>query len=62
MYTKMVQHSAIREQLLNTGDASIVFVAEEPFWGDGASKRMGHNELGKCLVRVRDRVRKGRGR
>jgi len=53
LLTKCKQHPDLRSVLLHTGDARIVY--EQPhddFWGSG-----GRNELGKALVRVRERLR-----
>jgi predicted NAD-dependent protein-ADP-ribosyltransferase YbiA (DUF1768 family) len=54
---KFRQHSDLRTQLLNTFPAKLVNVEpQDPFWGgDGAGAGM--NELGKSLMRVRERLR-----
>ncbi|KAI0920791.1 hypothetical protein AcW1_005033 [Taiwanofungus camphoratus] len=57
LYHKFVQHPNIRALLMGTGVAQLVFSdLSDPFWGDG-SLGQGANELGKALVRVRDRLR-----
>jgi predicted NAD-dependent protein-ADP-ribosyltransferase YbiA (DUF1768 family) len=56
LYLKFRQHSNLCRLLLNTYPADLVYVASgEPFWGDGAGG--GLNELGKSLMRVRERLR-----
>ena len=56
-YLKFCQHDDLRTQLLNTYPAELVYVESgDPFWGgDGADGGM--NELGKSLMRVRERLR-----
>ena len=57
LYLKFWQHDDVRTLLLNTYPADLVYVESgDLFWGDGAG--VGLNELGKSLVRVRDRLRK----
>jgi len=56
LYQKFRQHSDLRALLLNTFPADLVYVEpEDPFWGDGAG--VGMNELGRSLMRVRERLR-----
>lgn len=56
LYQKFLQHADLRALLLNTFPAELVFVEpEDPFWGDGGG--VGMNELGKSLMRVRERLR-----
>ncbi|KAI0650912.1 hypothetical protein C8Q79DRAFT_902974 [Trametes meyenii] len=55
LYTKFMQHPRLRELLLDTGDADLVFSDGDPTWGDGLTGR-GHNHLGRALQRVRDRL------
>ncbi len=56
LYLKFRQHGDLRAQLLNTYPAELVYVeSADGFWGDGAG--MGQNELGKSLIRVRERMR-----
>ena len=56
MYIKFCQHSDLRTLFLNTFPAELVYVESgDPFWGDGAGS--GRNELGKSLMRVRERLR-----
>ncbi|KZT70320.1 hypothetical protein DAEQUDRAFT_725603 [Daedalea quercina L-15889] len=56
IYQKLLQHEHLRSLLLNTGMADIVFSDSDGFWGVGPLGR-GANELGRSLVRVRDRFR-----
>ncbi|KAF8464201.1 DUF1768-domain-containing protein [Russula ochroleuca] len=56
LYLKFLQHDDLRTLLLNTYPADLVYVETgDPFWGDGAGAGM--NELGKSLMRVRERLR-----
>ena len=56
LYLKFRQHNDLHRLLLNTYPADLVYVeSEDPFWGDGAGAGM--NELGKSLMRVRERLR-----
>ncbi|KAH9986136.1 DUF1768-domain-containing protein [Russula vinacea] len=56
LYLKFRQHGDLRTLLLNTLPADLVYVESgDTFWGDGAGAGM--NELGKSLMRVRDRLR-----
>ncbi|EJD01691.1 DUF1768-domain-containing protein [Fomitiporia mediterranea MF3/22] len=57
LYRKLAQHPDLRELLLDTGIAEIVYAdASDPFWGTGEHEE-GENELGKTLMRVRERLR-----
>ena len=56
MYMKFVQHETIRNLLLDTGLAPLVYTASDPHWGAGPNGK-GSNRLGGVLVRVRDRLR-----
>jgi len=56
LYEKFKQHHTLRTLLLDTGIAEIVFDDVNTFWGEGDDGD-GANELGKALVRVRDRLR-----
>ncbi len=43
---------------MSTGFSELIFSEEnDPFWGDGPYSQ-GANELGKSLVRVRERLRR----
>ncbi|GJE95773.1 NADAR family protein [Phanerochaete sordida] len=54
---KFSQHADLREKLLSTGDRQIVEASPtDSFWGQGADKH-GRNELGKCLMRLREKFR-----
>jgi predicted NAD-dependent protein-ADP-ribosyltransferase YbiA (DUF1768 family) len=56
LYLKFRQHGELRTLLLNTLPADLVYVESgDPFWGDGGDNGM--NELGKSLMRVRERIR-----
>jgi len=58
LYLKFRQHSDLRTLLLNTFPAELVYLESgDSFWGDGAG--IGMNELGKSLMRVRERMRLG---
>ena len=55
LYLKFKQHPTLRTLLLNTGLSDIVYADHNPYWGEGPSGA-GSNELGKALMRVRDRL------
>jgi predicted NAD-dependent protein-ADP-ribosyltransferase YbiA (DUF1768 family) len=56
LYQKFLQHAGVRSLLLNTFPADLLYVEPgDPFWGEGAGTGM--NELGKSLMRVRERLR-----
>ncbi|KDN43773.1 DUF1768-domain-containing protein [Tilletiaria anomala UBC 951] len=63
---KFTQHSVLRDQLLQTGDACLIEAApNEVFWGSGLAlghgsltgNYRGRNEKGKALMRTRDTLR-----
>ncbi|KAJ8596726.1 DUF1768-domain-containing protein [Rhizopogon salebrosus TDB-379] len=56
LYLKFIQHPDLRVLLLNTGLSDLVYVDYNAYWGDGPTGT-GSNELGKALVRVRERIR-----
>ena len=57
LHDKFVQHPDLRRLLLSTGEIPLQFIAQQDnFWGDGPLGQ-GANQLGKALVRVRDRLR-----
>ncbi|KDQ64093.1 hypothetical protein JAAARDRAFT_116903 [Jaapia argillacea MUCL 33604] len=57
LYLKFTQHADLRDLLLNTGSADLVFASTtDPIWGDGPDGQ-GANFLGKALMRLRDRLR-----
>lgn len=54
---KFQQHPDLRDTLMKTGNADIIHDDEhEEFWGSGKTGQ-GGNELGKALVRVREKLR-----
>jgi len=54
---KFEQHSRLKRELLATGDAELVEDSDkDSFWGVGADRK-GRNELGKALMRLRDKFR-----
>ncbi|EPS93933.1 hypothetical protein FOMPIDRAFT_1135253 [Fomitopsis schrenkii] len=54
---KFTQHRALRALLLDTGDAELIEDSPvDAFWGWG-SDGMGRNELGRALMRLRDKLR-----
>jgi predicted NAD-dependent protein-ADP-ribosyltransferase YbiA (DUF1768 family) len=56
LYLKFSQHGDLRTLLLETYPAELVYVESgDHFWGDGGGRGM--NELGKSLMRVRERLR-----
>jgi len=56
LYHKFRQHGDLRTLLLNSYPSELVYdEVRDPFWGDGAGSGM--NELGKSLMRVRERLR-----
>ncbi len=56
LFLKFRQHSDLRALLLATYPAELIYVESgDVFWGDGAGA--GLNELGKSLMRVRERFR-----
>jgi predicted NAD-dependent protein-ADP-ribosyltransferase YbiA (DUF1768 family) len=57
LYLKFKQHQDLRNLLMNTGVAQIIYTgANDGYWGEGLLGQ-GANELGKALVRVRERLR-----
>ena len=55
LYLKFSQHNALRTLLFGTYPAELVYIEpREPFWGR-ESTGAGRNELGKSLMRVRER-------
>ena len=58
LYLKFKQHPDLRGQLMNTGTAEIIYSeANDPYWGEGQAGQ-GTNELGKAIMRARERLRK----
>ena len=56
LYLKFRQHSELRALLLGTYPAELIYVESgDMFWGDGDGA--GLNELGKSLMRIRERFR-----
>ncbi|KAI1791096.1 hypothetical protein LXA43DRAFT_452312 [Ganoderma leucocontextum] len=56
LYHKFVQHAVLREMLMATGGADLVFEDPDVVWGDGAIGQ-GLNLLGGALMQVRSRLR-----
>jgi ribA/ribD-fused uncharacterized protein len=57
LYLKFRQHPNLRDLLLNTGRADIIYAEpSDAFWGEGVAGQ-GTNQLGKALVGVRERLR-----
>jgi len=57
LYLKFKQHPDLRTHLMNTGTALVAYAEpNDSFWGEGPAGQ-GANELGKAMVRVRDRLR-----
>ena len=58
LYLKFKQHPDLRSLLMNTGTADVIYSeANDAYWGEGPTGQ-GTNELGKAIVRVRERLRK----
>ena len=58
LYLKFKQNPDIRQLLMQTGDAKLIY--EEPrdlFWGSDPDEGRGANEMGKALMRIRERLR-----
>lgn len=54
---KFDQWPDLREELKATGHRQLIYEnKEDEFWGCGAQMG-GRNELGKCLQRIRERIR-----
>ncbi|KAF8869895.1 hypothetical protein CPB85DRAFT_1356184 [Mucidula mucida] len=59
VYLKFTQHPALKTELLATGNAQLVEDSPyDSFWGIGGNGT-GRNELGKALMKVRDRLLAG---
>ncbi|KAG8989134.1 hypothetical protein FRB94_014634 [Tulasnella sp. JGI-2019a] len=60
---KFEQHSDLKDELLATGEATLVEDARgnDAFWGNGADGK-GRNELGKALMGLRTELRSGASR
>ena len=57
LYLKFRKHTGLRTLLFNTYPAELVYVeSRDSFWG-GDGEGAGTNELGKSLMRVRERLR-----
>ncbi|KAF8972245.1 hypothetical protein BDZ97DRAFT_1901350 [Flammula alnicola] len=57
LFHKFTQHAVLQAELLATGDAELIEDSDkDAFWGVGADRR-GRNELGKCLERLRAKLR-----
>jgi ribA/ribD-fused uncharacterized protein len=57
LLAKFTQHATLREQLLATGDATIIeHTSKDSYWGDGGDGS-GQNKLGRLLMLVREELR-----
>ncbi|KAH9481194.1 N-glycosidase YbiA [Psilocybe cubensis] len=57
LFYKFTQHADLQAELLATGDAELIEDSDkDAFWGVGADRK-GRNELGKCLERLRAKLR-----
>lgn len=53
---KFEQHADLRVQLLDTGNADLIYADKDEYWGDGENEE-GENHLGRLLMRIRERLR-----
>ena len=61
LWAKFSQHLDLREQLLQTGNATLIEESRtDAFWGIGASGK-GKNMLGALLMELREKLRKDEG-
>ncbi|KAI0043490.1 DUF1768-domain-containing protein [Auriscalpium vulgare] len=57
LHQKFRQHGDLRALLLDTHPSDLIYAErDDPFWGEGP-EGVGSNELGKALMRVRDKLR-----
>lgn len=57
LFHKFTQHADLQAELLGTGDAELIEDSDkDAFWGVGIDRK-GRNELGKCLERLRTKLR-----
>lgn len=57
MYLKFTQHPDLRYELIHTYPSDLIFASPvDAYWGLGPDPRVGRNELGQSLVRVRARL------
>ncbi|PPQ63933.1 hypothetical protein CVT24_009108 [Panaeolus cyanescens] len=57
LFYKFTQHPDLLQELLATGDAELIEDSDkDAFWGVGVDRK-GRNELGKCLERLRAKLR-----
>ena len=59
LYHKFMQHPHLMDLLLRTGVAELIYEDIDDFWGLGR-RGDGANELGKALVRLRERMKEER--
>lgn len=58
LYAKYTQHSALKEMLLGTNEATLVeHTTNDGYWGDGGDGN-GKNMLGKLLMEIREVIRR----
>lgn len=61
LYLKFTQHEQILRELVATSPAPLVWTSQhDPYWGAGPDGK-GRNELGKLLVKVRDKLKEEGG-
>lgn len=61
LYAKFTQHPELRELLLSTGVADLIYAeASDPVWGEGPLGQ-GMNHLGRALMALRERLRQEMG-
>jgi len=58
---KFTRHGDLRKELLSTGEAELIEDSHiDSFWGRGEDRK-GQNQLGKALMRLRDKFREQEG-
>jgi predicted NAD-dependent protein-ADP-ribosyltransferase YbiA (DUF1768 family) len=62
IFNKFTLHANLRDMLLRTGDAPLIYADDQdPYWGEGPPGRGGYNHLGHILERVRAEIRREGG-
>ncbi len=54
------RHPDAKVHLLQTRDRPLVFADSNEDWGYSAESKKGHNDVGRCLMKVRGELRRGR--